>query len=196
MRALEEYIKRKSSVLSEDVIKVSSFLNHQVDAGLLTVLGQEMADAYRSRHITKILTVEASGIPIAFAAALAMDIPFIYARKSKTITQTDAFTSAVQSFTRKVTYQVSVEKEYLAATDRVLIVDDILAEGAAVRGLIDIVGQAEATLVGVSVAIEKSFQSGRKWLDSAGIPVHALARIARMSAEHGIEFIPSDYGGW
>lgn len=189
IKELQEYLRKEGNVLSDRVIKVNSFLNHQVDPHLVMRIGSHIAERFKNEGITKVLTIEASGIHIAFAVALSLNVPFLYAKKTKAITQSDVFASAVYSFTRQQTYQITVSKDFLSSEDRVLIVDDILAEGAGVRGLIDIITQADATLVGIGVVIEKSFQNGRKLLDDAGYPVYALARIARLSPETGIEFM-------
>ena len=192
MRELEQYIRERGIVLSDSVVKVNSFLNHLVDPVLITHLGRHIANRFQSDSVTKVLTIEASGIHIAYAVAYCLGVPFVYAKKSKAVTQSDVYEAAVYSFTRKQTYPITVSKEFLTSDDRILIVDDILAEGAGVRGLLEILAQAGSTLIGVSVAIEKSFQNGRRWLDEAGIPVYALARIAKMSPEAGIEFIPDE----
>lgn len=192
MRELEQYIREHGQVLSESVVKVNSFLNHLVDPMLIMHLGQDIANRFESESITKILTIEASGIHIAYAAAYCLGVPFVYAKKSKAITQSNVYEARVYSFTRKQTVSITVSKEFLVPEDRVLIVDDILAEGAGVRGLLEILAQAQSTLVGISVAVEKSFQNGRRWLDDARIPVYSLARIARMSPESGIEFISNE----
>jgi xanthine phosphoribosyltransferase len=190
MKELKDRILQDGKVLSERVIKVDSFLNHQVDPALTIEIGKVMADRFRDQKITKVLTIEASGIHIAFATALSLAVPFVYAKKKKAITQSgDTYVASVFSFTRQETTQITLSKQFLTAEDRVLIVDDILAEGAALTGLIEIVKEAGAQLVGVSIAIEKSFQQGRKKLDEAGIEVYSLARIGNMSPEDGIEFL-------
>ncbi|WAH37584.1 xanthine phosphoribosyltransferase [Alicyclobacillus dauci] len=190
MEWLQDYIRREGKVLSDRVLKVNSFLNHQVDPTLVMKLGQSIGERFKDEGVTKVVTIEASGIHIAFAAALALGVPFLYAKKTKAITQSgDVYSASVYSFTRQQTYEITVSKEFLSSDDRVLIVDDILAEGAGVRGLREIIEAAGATLVGVSVVVEKSFQSGRKSLDDAGVPVYALARIGRMSPTVGIEFL-------
>jgi xanthine phosphoribosyltransferase len=186
---VQQYLMREGKVLSEQVIKVNSFLNHQVHPVFIRDVGQQIADEFQNASITKVLTIEASGIHIAFAVALALGVPFVYAKKSKAITQSGVYASSVYSFTRQTEYQITVSKEFISSDDKVLIVDDILAEGAGVRGLLDILEQAKASLVAISVVIEKSFQSGRKFLDDAGYPVFALARIAKMAPETGIQFL-------
>ncbi|MFD1675878.1 xanthine phosphoribosyltransferase [Alicyclobacillus fodiniaquatilis] len=190
MQRLRQRICEQGLVLSDRVLKVDSFLNHQVDPALISEIGKTMAERYRHEGITKVMTIEASGIHIAFAVASVLGVPFVYGKKKKATTQSDElYRRSVYSYTRQETYEITVSKPFLSVADTVLIVDDILAEGAALNGLIGIVHDAGARLAGVSVVIEKSFQSGRKTLDDAGIPVYALARISKMSPETGVEFV-------
>lgn len=189
MRRLQEQILRDGQALSNTVLKVDKFLNHQVDPELTMEIGREFALRFQGEPITKVLTIEASGIHFALATSVALGVPFIYAKKKKAVTLTeDLYTAEVFSFTRQETFQVSVSKRYLSEQDRVLIVDDFLATGDALLGLINIVGQSGAQLVGVGAVIEKSFQDGRGKLEAAGVRVHSLARIASMSPAH-IDFI-------
>ncbi|PLT48172.1 Xanthine phosphoribosyltransferase [Paenibacillus pasadenensis] len=181
MEKLEQRIRQEGLILSDKVLKVDSFLNHQVDTRLALEIGQEFARIFAGRGITKVLTIEASGIQFAMAAGIALDVPFLYAKKKKAVTLTEnLFTSEVVSFTRGETYQVSISQSYLTPQDRVLIVDDFLATGAALVGLVDIVKQSGAELRGVGCVIEKSFQEGRGLLEALGVEVHSLARIASM----------------
>jgi xanthine phosphoribosyltransferase len=190
MDKLQERVLQEGRVLSEQVLKVDSFLNHQVDPQLILEAGQVIADHYRNQRITKVLTIEASGIHISFAAALALGVPFVYAKKKRAITQSgEIYAADAFSFTRQETYQITVSKPLLTAEDRVLIVDDILAEGAGVRALLKIIEASGATLVGVSVAVEKSFQKGRQSLDELGVDVYPLVRIASMSPDSGVTFL-------
>ncbi|MGD8192239.1 xanthine phosphoribosyltransferase [Brevibacillus ginsengisoli] len=189
MKALQERIVQDGQVLSSQVLKVDSFLNHQVDPMLVTEIGQEFARIFADERITKVLTIEASGIHFAFATAFALGVPFIYAKKKKAVTQTeDVYSAPVYSFTKQETYQISVSKRYLNAQDRVLVVDDFLATGAALIGLKEIIQESGAHLVGIGAVIEKSFQEGRAKLEEAGVRIHSLARIQSMSPE-GIQFI-------
>ncbi|MFD2170364.1 xanthine phosphoribosyltransferase [Tumebacillus lipolyticus] len=195
MRRLQEQILRDGQALSNTVLKVDKFLNHQVDPELTMEIGREFALRFQGEPITKVLTIEASGIHFALATSVALGVPFIYAKKKKAVTLTeDLYTAEVFSFTRQETFQVSVSKRYLSEQDRVLIVDDFLATGDALLGLINIVGQSGAQLVGVGAVIEKSFQDGRGKLEAAGVRVHSLARIASMSPAH-IEFIEEQEEG-
>lgn len=181
MKKLEDRIREEGRILSDKVLKVDSFLNHQVDTELALEIGQEFAKIFAGRGITKVLTIEASGIQFAMAAGIALKAPFIYAKKKKAVTLTEQlYTSEVTSFTRGETYQVSVSQSYLSPQDRILIVDDFLATGAALVGLVDIVKQSGAELCGVGCVIEKSFQEGRGLMEQLGVEVHSLARIASM----------------
>ncbi|WP_139490302.1 xanthine phosphoribosyltransferase [Brevibacillus dissolubilis] len=195
MKLLQERIKQDGLVLSDKVLKVDSFLNHQVDAVLTMEIGKAFAEIYAGKNITKVVTIEASGIHFAMATALALGVPFVYAKKKKAVTLTeDLYSVPVHSFTRQETYQVSVSKRYLSADDHVLIVDDFLATGAALVGLTEIINMSGAELVGVGCVIEKSFQEGRGLLEEKGIEVHSLARIESMSPENGIIFIDNESG--
>jgi xanthine phosphoribosyltransferase len=190
MKALQERILRDGRVLSDKVLKVDAFLNHQVDPVLTMEIGRELAERFRGENVTKVLTIEASGIHFALATAVALGVPFVYAKKKKAVTQTDElYTAPVYSYTRQTEYQVSVSRQYLSPDDRVLIVDDFLATGAALLGLADIVEQAGAHLVGIGAVIEKSFQEGRGLLEKAGVRIESLVRIAGMSPEGGIRFL-------
>ncbi|WP_301171979.1 xanthine phosphoribosyltransferase [Brevibacillus nitrificans] len=189
MKELQERIIRDGKVLSASVLKVDAFLNHQVDPQLTMNIGKRFAELFADEKVTKVVTIEASGIHFALATSFALGVPFIYAKKKKAVTLTEEVYSApVHSFTRQETYQISVSKQYLQAEDRVLIVDDFLATGAALVGLTQIVKDAGAHLVGIGAVIEKSFQEGRGLLEKEGIRIESLARIESMSPEH-IRFI-------
>jgi len=193
MNMLQERILRDGRVLSSQVLKVDSFLNHQVDPELTMAIGEAFAHRFRDEQVTKVLTIEASGIHFAMATALALGVPFVYAKKKKAVTLTeDLYSVPVHSFTRQETYQVSVSRQYLSAHDRILIIDDFLATGAALLGLHEIVQMAGASLAGVGAVIEKSFQEGRGLLEERGIRVESLARIVSMSPETGISFWQAD----
>jgi len=192
MKVLQERIRQEGLILSDTVLKVDSFLNHQVDTELALQIGQEFKKLFGHQPITKVITIEASGIQFAMATAIALGVPFIYAKKKKAVTLSEAVYSApVHSFTRQEDYLVSVSQKYIGPDDRVLIVDDFLATGAALVGLVDIVKEAGAELLGVGCVIEKSFQEGRSLLEKRGIEVHALARIASMSPGE-IHFIDNE----
>ncbi|TVX98347.1 xanthine phosphoribosyltransferase [Cohnella terricola] len=182
MKLLEERIRQEGLILSDTVLKVDSFLNHQVDTELALEIGREFGRKFAGEPITKVLTIEASGIQFAMATGIALGVPFVYAKKKKAVTLAEEVYSApVHSFTRQETYQVSVSRKYIGPGDKVLIVDDFLATGAALVGLVQIVKEAGAELVGVGCVIEKTFQEGRGLLEQLGVRIHSLARIRAMS---------------
>ena len=188
MELLEKRIERDGIVLGGNVVKVGSFLNQQMDTPFLVELGQEIARLFKDAGITKILTIEASGIAIAMVAAIPMNVPVVFAKKSKSSNQSaDVYSAKVISYTHGNTYDATIAKEYLSADDTVLIVDDFLATGEAMCGLISIVEQAGAKLGGCSAAVEKGFQGGGDALREKGIRVESLAIIDSMS-ENGIVF--------
>lgn len=181
MVALEEKILKEGKVLPGNILKVGSFLNHQIDADFIMEMGKEIARLFGNDKITKILTIETSGIPIAFAAGAAMHIPVVFAKKNKTSNVSgDVYKTVVHSYTHGVDYTVVVESDYLSEKDNVLIVDDFLANGKALKGLLDIVAQAGATSAGAVCAIEKGFQHGGDELRKEGIRVESLAIIDSM----------------
>lgn len=178
MRELEERIKNDGQVLGEDVLKVDNFLNHQVDTQLMYHMGEEFHRLFQDKKITKILTVESSGIAPAVMAGLIFQVPVVFARKHKSLTlKNDLYTAKVYSFTKKVSNEISISKKFLSSDDHVLIIDDFLANGQAVQGLMEIINAADATLEGVGIVIEKTFQKGRQLLDENGVEVQSLARI-------------------
>ncbi|WP_042149480.1 xanthine phosphoribosyltransferase [Paucisalibacillus sp. EB02] len=178
MKLLKQAIMEKGKVLSEDVLKVDAFLNHQIDPELMKQIGKEYAKRFKESGITKILTIESSGIPPAIMAGLELGVPVVFARKRKSLTLVDdLLTAKVHSFTKKETNEISVSKEYLKEEDTVLILDDFLANGQAVRGLMEIVKQASGALAGVGIVIEKGFQAGGDLLREQGVRVESLAII-------------------
>lgn len=182
MKLLEEKILSEGTVLPGNILKVGSFLNHQLDVRFLMKTGEEIARLYKDCGVNKILTIETSGIPIAFAAGYYLDVPVVFAKKGKTDNLSGGmYTSTVHSYTHNTDYTVVVESSWLSEKDSVLIVDDFLANGKALFGLIDIINQAGAKTVGAAVAIEKGFQSGGDELRRAGIRVESLAVIDSMS---------------
>lgn len=188
LQQLIERIKRDGVVRPGGVLKVDSFLNHQIDPELSYDMAKEIHRLFADEKVDKILTIEASGIGMAVLTGLVFGCPVLFAKKSKTINLSDDIYSAtVYSFTHQVSKQVLVSKRYLNPGERVLIVDDFLANGAALEGLCDIVGQAGAEVVGAAVAIEKAFQPGGERLRGKGLRIEALARIASMSDDR-IEF--------
>ncbi|HGD0689476.1 TPA: xanthine phosphoribosyltransferase [Streptococcus agalactiae] len=178
MKLLEERILKDGDVLGENILKVDSFLTHQVDFELMQEIGKVFADKYKEAGITKVVTIEASGIAPAVYAAQALGVPMIFAKKAKNITMTEGIlTAEVYSFTKQVTSQVSIVSRFLSNDDTVLIIDDFLANGQAAKGLLEIIGQAGAKVAGIGIVIEKSFQDGRDLLEKIGVPVTSLARI-------------------
>ncbi len=178
MQLLEQRILQDGNVLGESILKVDSFLTHQVDSQLMKEMGKVLADGYRDKGITKVVTIEASGIAPAIYVAESLEVPMIFAKKHKNITMTEGIlTAEVYSFTKQVTSTVSIASKFLDEKDRVLIVDDFLANGQAAKGLIEIIQQAGASIAGVGIVIEKSFQDGRQLIEDLDIPVSSLARI-------------------
>ena len=177
MKKLEERIFQDGQVLGENILKVDSFLTHQVDFSLMKEIGQVFAEAVKDTGITKVVTIEASGIAPAVYVAEALGLPMIFAKKAKNITMTEGIlTAEVYSFTKQVTSTVSIAGKFLTSDDKVLIIDDFLANGQAAKGLITIIEQAGAQVE--ALVIEKSFQDGRQLLEAAGYRVLSLARIA------------------
>ena len=179
MKTLEERILRDGQVLGENILKVDSFLTHQVDFSLMKEIGQVFAEAVKDAGITKVVTIEASGIAPAVYVAEALGLPMIFAKKAKNITMTEGILTAdVYSYTKQMTSTVSIAGKFLNSDDKVLIIDDFLANGQAAKGLITIIEQAGAQVEAVGIVIEKSFQDGRKLLETAGYRVLSLTRIA------------------
>ncbi|GAE25432.1 xanthine phosphoribosyltransferase [Halalkalibacter wakoensis JCM 9140] len=185
MERLKQAIRTKGNVLSNEVLKVDTFLNHQVDVELMGAVGEEFARLFKDSEITKILTIESSGIAPSFMASARLAAPLIFARKKKSLTMNDnVFVSKVYSFTKRETNDITVSKDFLTSEDRVLIIDDFLANGQAALGLIDIVEQAGATVAGLGIVIEKSFQDGRKLIEEKGYRIESLARIHSLENGH------------
>ena len=188
MKLLEQRILADGKVLPGGILKVDSFLNHQIDPQLLYEMAQELKRLYAGENINKILTIEASGIAIASMAGLVFGCPLVFAKKSKSKNiSDDLYSVEVESFTHGNTNTVVVSKEYLSAGDRVLIVDDFLATGAALVGLKALVEKAGGTVVGAGIAVEKVFQGGGDSLRAQGMRVESLARIAAMD-DYGLSF--------
>jgi xanthine phosphoribosyltransferase len=192
MRILQDRITRDGKVLPGNILKVGSFLNHQLDIVLCNQIGQEFARRFSDTPVTRILTIEASGIGIACIAAQHFgSVPVVFAKKSKTKNISgDTLTARVQSYTHGTEYEVTVAKEFIQAGDSVLIIDDFLANGCALEGLIEIVRKAGATLAGAGIVIEKGFQGGGDRLRASGIRLESLAIVDSMSPQDGITFRP------
>lgn len=183
MKRLEDMITQEGLVLSDQILKVDSFLNHQVDPTLMWEIAYEFMDRFKDAGITRILTIEAGGIAPAMMTALRLGVPMVYARKTKSLTLNEGTISAeVYSFTKQQTSTITVAEKYLQAGERVLIIDDFLANGEAAFGLAKLVEQAGAEVAGFGIVIEKSFQPGRQKLLDAGFRVESLARIKKLEA--------------
>ncbi|PMC39364.1 xanthine phosphoribosyltransferase [Bacillus sp. UMB0899] len=181
MRLLREKIEEEGIVLSDGVLKVDSFLNHQIDPVLMKEIGIEFARRFKNDGVTKIVTIESSGISPAVMAGLEMGIKVVFARKRKSLTLTNnLLVSSVYSFTKQEENTIAVSGQFISPEDRILIIDDFLANGEAAKGLIDIVNQSGATVAGVGIVIEKSFQKGAKELMDLGYRVESLAKIASL----------------
>ena len=190
MKLLEDRIRRDGEVLPGGVLKVDGFLNHQMDVALFEAMGEEFYRLFGGEHVTKILTIEASGIGIACLAARPFGCPVVFAKKSKTKNMAGGmYATRVRSFTHDCVYDVVVSKKYLLPGDRVLIIDDFLANGEALAGLVDLAEQAGAVVVGAGIAIEKAFQPGGDRLRARGIRVESLARIAAMGEDGSLRFV-------
>lgn len=186
MKLLEERIRKDAIVKEGNILKVDSFLNHQMDVTLFEEMGHEFKRLFADRPINKILTIEASGIGIACVAAQSFHVPVVFAKKTQSINiDGEVFTSKVISFTKKREYDIIVSKRFLSPEDHVLIIDDFLANGCAVLGLIDLINAAGATLEGVGIAIEKGFQQGGSMIREQGIRLESLAIVDRMDASTG-----------
>ena len=186
MNALEEKIIKDGIVKEGNVLKVDSFLNHQMDIDLFNEMGKEWKRRFAGKQITKILTIEASGIGIACIAAQHFGVPVVFAKKAKSINlEGDMYTAEVESFTHKNKNQVIVAKKFLSKDDHVLLIDDFLANGCALLGLIQIVQSAGATVEGIGIAIEKGFQFGGRTIRNLGYPLESLAIVDEMNCETG-----------
>ena len=192
MNFLEERIVKDGVVKAGNILKVDSFLNHQMDVRLFRQMGKEFKRRFADKPINKILTIEASGIGIACVAAECFDVPVVFAKKSQSVNiDGDVYVSEVESFTHKRVNRVIVSKKFLGPEDHILIIDDFLANGEAATGAIRLLRKAHATIAGVGILIEKSFQPGRGKLMEQGIDVYSLARISKLGKDL-IEFIPEE----
>ena len=189
MKLLEERIKEDGQVRPGNILKVDSFLNHQLDVALLEQLGKEFYEKFKDKNITRILTIEASGIALACLTAQYFKVPVVFAKKAKSKNlDGELYTSTVHSYTYGKDFTVTLSKKFLSKEDTVLLIDDFLAVGKAMRGLIDICNQAEAEIAGIGIAIEKGFQSGGKELRENGYDVYSLAIVDEMNDEGMIYF--------
>ena len=178
MELLKQRIMEEGIVLNNRVLKVDSFLNHQIDPKLFVAMGKEIAARFKDKVIQRIVTIEASGIAVALPVAIEMDVPLVFARKKKSILMTDdVYHSVVYSYTKEENYDVTISKRFLPEGEKVLIIDDFLASGEAAMGLCKLVESAGDTVEGIAIVIEKSFQPGRERLERAGYDVQSLVRI-------------------
>lgn len=190
MKLLEDRILAEGNVLSPAILKVDSFINHQVDPVLMQEMGRDIADHFKDQGVTKVMTIESSGISPALFVACELGVPLLILKKqSSAILKTDVIQTEVVSFTKEISYQLTLARKYLSDTDHVLLVDDFLANGEAATGALRLIRKANATVAGLGVLIEKSFMPGREKLNSQGLHVYSLARIAEMDVDH-ITFIP------
>lgn len=182
MEILKQRILKDGKGIGTSILKVDTFLNHQIDIDLMEKLGQEFYEHFKDKKVTKILTIEASGIAIAAFVAKAFKVPLVFAKKvvSKNL-EGEILTASVQSYTKGLIYLINVSKKFVTQDDNILIIDDFLANGSALLGLADIVKQGGANLVGAGIAIEKSFQPGRKRAEDMGIDVYSLACVASIN---------------
>lgn len=190
MKLLEERILRDGKIGAGNVLKVDCFLNHQIDVPFISELGREFYRLYKDEGITKILTIEASGIGIACLTAVHFGVPVVFAKKTPTNNISgDVYTAEVYSYTHERHYNIRLSKEFLSADDRVLIIDDFLAKGSALLALMKLINDAGASVAGAGIVIEKAYQPGGKLLRDGGLRIESLARIASMDEENGITFV-------
>ncbi len=189
MKLLEDRIRSDGEVLPGNVLKINSFLNHQVDPELMKKVGEEFSQLFKDSGITKVLTCEASGIAPGVMTAYELHVPMVFARKKKPATLNDAvYWADVYSYTKKVTNQICVEQKFLHKDDHLLIIDDFLANGEAVKGMINIANQAGAEVAGVGIVVAKTFQGGSDWLKEHGYRLEALAEIDSL-ANNQVHFV-------
>lgn len=193
MELLENRILKDGKIGEGNILKVDSFLNHQIDVPFLAQLGQEFYRRFASEGVTKILTIEASGIGIACLTALPFGVPVVFAKKTHTNNIfADVYTSSVFSYTHQKNYEIVVSKQFLLPGDRVLIIDDFLAKGSALLALLSLIRDAGAETVGAGIVIEKAYQNGGAIVRDMGVRVESLARIESMTVEGGIRFCRED----
>jgi xanthine phosphoribosyltransferase len=182
MEVLKQRILQEGVVISDQVLKLDGLLNHQIDPALTMEMGREFAARFRESGVTRVITVESSGIPVAFAAAHELGVPLVFARRKKTLlADPDAYCERVPSFTKGIVTDIMVSREFIHENDRILFIDDIIANGDAARGVIKIIERSGAELVGFGVVVEKCFQAGARTIREQGIPVEALVRIRSLN---------------
>ena len=192
MKALEEKIRQQGKALSETVLKVDSFVNHQVDPDIMQQIGKTFAGHYKGKGITKVFTIESSGIAPALMTALELGVPLVILKKqTNKVVNGDVYQTNITSFTKGTSYELTLSAKYITPDDRILIIDDFLANGEAASGASRLVEEAGASIASIGILIEKSFQKGRKRLEDAGYEVVSLVRISRLSKDL-IEFGEAD----
>ena len=181
MEALKQRILQDGTIIDNRILKIDNFLNHQIDTELVLKMGEEFAKRLEGLSVDRIVTIESSGIAVAFAASVAMgNKPLVFARKKKSLlTAEDVYMTVIYSYTKEETYRASISRNYIKEDEKILIIDDFLASGAAAAGLANIVEQAGATVAAIGIVVEKSFQPGRKLLEDRGYRVESLARIEK-----------------
>lgn len=180
MKLLEDKIINSGTILPGNILKVDNFINHMIDTELYMEMGREFHEVFKDRGITKILTLEVSGIALAFAAAVYFKVPILFAKKSQSLTLgSNVYRSSVYSYTKDKQFDIMVDKRFIEPGENVLIIDDFLANGEALKGLIDLTLQAGAHVMGVGIAIEKAFQGGGRKFREMGYQIHSLARIEK-----------------
>jgi xanthine phosphoribosyltransferase len=178
---LKERILRDAYVLGQDVVQLDSILNQQVDSQLSMEMGREFAARFQEVPITKVITVESSGIPVAFATAYTLGVPLIFARRKRSaIGDPDSYSERVASFTKGMVTDIIVSKQFLSASDHILFIDDIIANGGAAQGLLKIIDRSPAQLAGIGIVVEKAFQKGAAWIREQGVPVETLVTITSL----------------
>lgn len=192
MRLLEERILKDGLVLGSDILKVDSFINHQVDPHFMHELGLELAEHFKDYGITKVMTIESSGIAPAVFVAMELNVPLVILKKQHSaILKTDVIQTEVVSFTKGTSYQLTLARKYISENDHILLIDDFLANGEAATGAIRLIRKSNATVAGIGILIEKAFQPGREKLNQQGFHVYSLARVAEMDEDH-IAFLPEE----
>lgn len=192
MKMLEEKILAEGKAMGEDILKVDSFVNHQVDPVLMQQIGTAFADHFKDKGVTKVVTIESSGIALALMTALALNVPIVILKKQPSkVLNDDLYQTVVTSFTKGTSYELTLSQKFISESDHVLIIDDFLANGEAATGAIRLIRLAHATVAGVGILIEKSFQPGRQKLNDQGFEVYSLARVAKLEKDF-ISFIPED----
>lgn len=183
MELLKQRILRESSIVSNDILRMDAIINQQVDPSLIMEIGKEFAQRFSNESITKVLTIEASGIPAAFATALELNVPLVFARRKQTvINDPDSYVERVPSFTKGMVSDLVISKQFLSKDDRILFIDDIIANGDGARGVLRIIQQSGAHLVGMGIVIEKSFQAGATYFREQNIRLESLVKIASLES--------------